>query len=67
MIAATDQVLAAPGNSPVVLSLDDTANFQARTVGLRGVTMITITIKAAHAGQKGQAAALREIEFFKRV
>jgi hypothetical protein len=59
--------VSAPGESPVLLSFDDSAGFQDRPVSLRGVTKVTVTIKHVYAGQKGQAVAIREFEFFNRV
>jgi hypothetical protein len=58
--------LSAGQRRPVTLSFDDTSGFQNRPVSLRHVTVITVVIKEAYAGQKGQAVALRELEFFAR-
>jgi hypothetical protein len=58
--------LSAGQHRPVTLSFDDTPGFQNRPVGLRHVTVITVVIKEAYPGQKGQAVALRELEFFAR-
>jgi hypothetical protein len=55
------------GQAPVMVSFDDTAGFQNIPVSLHGVTSITITVKKVYAGQKGQAVAVREIEFFNQV
>jgi hypothetical protein len=51
---------------PVALSFEDTPAFQNRAVSLAGVTVITVVIKNVYPGQRGQAVALREIEFFTR-
>jgi hypothetical protein len=59
--------ISAAGAAPVSLSFDDTPNFQNRPVSLHGVTSVTVTIKRAYAGQRGQAVAIREIEFFNKV
>ncbi len=58
--------LSAGQHRPVTLSFDDTSGFQNRPVSLRQVTVITVVIKEAYPGQKGQAVALRELEFFAR-
>jgi hypothetical protein len=58
--------LSAGQRRPVTLSFDDTSGFQNRPVSLRHVTVITVVIKEAYPGQKGQAVALRELEFFAR-
>lgn len=55
------------GAAPVSLSFDDSPDFQNRPVSLHGVTSITVTIRRAYAGQRGQAVAIREIEFFNQV
>jgi hypothetical protein len=52
------------GRPPVRLSFDDTLSFQNRSVSLRGVTAITVVISHVYPGQRGQAVALRELEFF---
>ena len=57
----------ADGRPPVTLAFDDTPSFQNRLVTLRRVTAITVVIKDAYPGQKGQAVALRELEFFTRI
>jgi len=57
----------ADGRPPVKLSFDDTPGFQNRSVSLRKVTAITVVIKDVYPGQKGQAIALRELEFFTRI
>ena len=55
------------GRPPVRLSFDDTLSFQNRSVSLRGVTAITVVISHVYPGQRGQAVALRELEFFTQV
>jgi hypothetical protein len=59
--------VSAAGAAPASLSFDDAPGFQNRPVSLHGVTSITVTIKKAYAGQRGQAVAVREIEFFNQV
>jgi len=55
------------GHPPVRLSFDDTLSFQNRSVSLRGVTAITVVIGHVYPGQRGQAVALRELEFFTQI
>jgi hypothetical protein len=55
------------GRPPLRLSFDDTLSFQNRSVSLRGVTAITVVISHVYPGQRGQAVALRELEFFTQV
>ncbi|MGE5290873.1 MAG: hypothetical protein ACM3ML_27500 [Micromonosporaceae bacterium] len=55
------------GHRPVVLSFDDAPAFQKRAVSLRGLTSITVVIRSVYPSQKGQAVAMRELEFFLRV
>jgi len=60
-------VLVASGRPPVTLSFDDTPSFQSHLVSLRHVRSVTALIRQVYPGQQGQAAALRELEFFARV
>jgi hypothetical protein len=55
------------GHPPLRLSFDDTLSFQNRSVSLRGVTAITVVISHVYPGQRGQAVALRELEFFTQI
>ncbi|HEU5352980.1 MAG TPA: zinc-ribbon domain-containing protein [Actinocrinis sp.] len=59
-----DLVVTATGASPATLTFDDSADFQSRSVTLRKVTTVTITVKDAYAGQKQHDLAIRDLEFF---
>lgn len=59
--------VSAPGQAAASLSFDDTQGFQHRPVSLHGVTKVSITIKNVYPGQRGQAVAIREIDFFNLV
>lgn len=54
------------GGAPVTVSLDDSADFQTRSVTLSAVSVLTVTVTSVYPGQDSQAVALNEIEFFKK-
>jgi hypothetical protein len=61
-----ETVKLAAGATSASVSLDDTANFQTRSVALSGVSELTVTITSTYAGQQSQAVALTEIELFSK-
>lgn len=58
--------ITAVGVKESTLGFDDKADFQNRPVTLHGVSEVTIFVEDVYPGQKGQALALREIQFFQQ-
>lgn len=59
-----DLTVSAAGVPDVSLAFDDTADFQSRTLTLRHVTSVTITVQDSYPGQKRHDLAIRDLEFF---
>ncbi len=56
--------VSAPGGQPVDLSFDDSPAFQNRSASFVNVTELVVVVKDVYPGQRSQAAALSEIQFF---
>jgi hypothetical protein len=56
--------LTATGNTPARISFIDSAQFQNAAVGLKRVTVLTITFDSVYPGQQGHDMAVSEIQFF---
>lgn len=54
----------ADGKPAGQITVKDKADFQTAKIKLRGVTRLTVVITSSFPGQKGNAVALRELQFF---
>jgi hypothetical protein len=62
--ARPETVEIADGSGPPdTVTFQDTSGFQTEPVSLRGVTVLTLTIRSEYAGQQGQGVAIRELQF----